>query len=334
MKQRIFGRVLHGGTQKWLQEHDDREIVDFSASLNPFPPRVDWTCDPAAASMYPDDRYEALRGLIARTFGRRPEEVTVGNGSIELIRVFCRTVLALGDAVRIDPPTFGEYALSAELCGAVVREGRSTHPQRVRFLCNPNNPDGALVPHDRAMALLEECGAKGRYLFLDEAFIELSDPAASLSAVRHPDLFVCRSLTKAFAVPGLRFGYGFADPDLVERMEVLRLPWTVNAVAEQFAMAAFPRFGALEESRRRIREEREWMEERIRGCGLTCSPSSANYLLLHLPLPAPELAARLLTHGILVRDCTSFGLPRSIRVAVRTREENRKLAEALAACVP
>jgi threonine-phosphate decarboxylase len=76
------------------------------------------------------------------------------------------------------------------------------------------------------------------------------------------------------------------------------------------------------------------MEEMIRGCGLTCSPSSANYLLLHLPLPAPELAARLLTHGILVRDCTSFGLPRSIRVAVRTREENRKLAEALAACVP
>ncbi|MDD1660540.1 MAG: histidinol-phosphate aminotransferase family protein [Methanomicrobiales archaeon] len=334
MKRRIFGRVLHGGTQKWLQEHDGREVVDFSASLNPFPPRLDWSCDPAAASMYPDDRYEALRGLVARTFGRNPEEVTVGNGSIELIRVFCRAVLEPGDRVRVDPPTFGEYALSAELCGARVQEGASAHAERIRFLCNPNNPDGALVPRDRTISILEECGVNGGYLFLDEAFIELSDPAASLADLRHPALFVSRSLTKAFAVPGLRFGYGFADPDLVERMEVLRLPWSVNAVAEQFAMAAIPRFAALEESRRRIREEREWLEARIRACGLTCSPSSANYLLLHLPLPAPDLSSCLLAHGILVRDCTSFGLPRSIRVAVRTREENRRLAEALTACLP
>jgi threonine-phosphate decarboxylase len=334
MKQRIYGRVLHGGTRKWLQEHDGREILDFSASLNPFPPRVEWSCDPDAVSMYPDDRYGALRGLVARTFGRKPEEVTVGNGSIELIRVFCRAVLEPGDTVRVDSPTFGEYALSAALCGARVQEGASAHAERIRFLCNPNNPDGALVPRVRTISLLEECGLKGGYLFLDEAFIELSDPAASLADVRHPSLFVSRSLTKAFAVPGLRFGYGFADPDLVEQMEILRLPWTVNTVAEQFAMAAIPRFAELEESRRRIREEREWLETRIRDLGIACSPSSANYLLLPLPLPAPELASRLLARGILVRDCTSFGLPRSIRVAVRTREENRRLAEALAACVP
>lgn len=334
MNPRIFGRVIHGGTRKSLQEHDGREVLDFSASLNPFPPRVDWSCDPAEASMYPDDRYEALRGLIARTFGRKPEEVTVGNGSIELIRVFCRAVLEPGDGVRIDPPTFGEYALSAELCGAVVQERASARAERIRFLCNPNNPDGALLPRDRTMALLEECGAKGGYLFLDEAFIELSDPAASLADLRHPALFVSRSLTKAFAVPGLRFGYGFGHPELVERMEVLRLPWTVNAVAEQFAMAAIPLLAALEESRRSIREERQWLEGRIRASGLTCSPSQANYLLIRLPLPAPPLASRLLTRGILVRDCTSFGLPESIRVAVRTREENLQLVEALAACVP
>jgi threonine-phosphate decarboxylase len=333
MKQRIYGRVLHGGTRKWIQEHDGREVLDFSASLNPFPPRVDWSCDPAAVSIYPDDRYEALRGLLARTFGRKPEEVTVGNGSIELIRVFCRAVLEPGDTVRVDPPTFGEYALSAELCGARVQEGDSAQNGRIRFLCNPNNPDGALVPRDRTMSYLEECGATGGYLFLDEAFIELSDPAASLADVRDPSLFVSRSLTKAFAVPGLRIGYGFAEQDLVEQMEVLRLPWSVNAVAEQFAMAAIPRIAALEESRRKILEERVWLEARIRELCLTCSPSSANYLLIRLPVPAPTLAARLMARGILVRDCTSFGLPESIRVAVRTREENLQLVEALAACV-
>ena len=333
MKQPIYGRVLHGGTRKQVQEHDGREVLDFSASLNPFPPRVEWTCDPAAAGMYPDDRYGALRDLIARTFGRKSEEVTVGNGSIELIRVFCRAVLSPGDTVRVDNPTFGEYALSAELCGAMVQEGTSARNARIRFLCNPNNPDGTLLPRSRSLSSLEECHAGGGNLFLDEAFIELADPAESLADVRDPYLFVSRSITKAFAVPGLRFGYGFGDPDLIERMEVLRLPWTVNSVAEQFATAAIARLPELEESRRKIRGERKWLEERITGMGLTCAPSQANYLLVHLPFPAAILATRLLARGILVRDCTSFGLPESIRVAVRTREENRQLAEALAPCV-
>ncbi|MDD1654283.1 MAG: histidinol-phosphate aminotransferase family protein [Methanomicrobiales archaeon] len=333
MKQPIYGRVLHGGTRKQVQEHDGRDVRDFSASLNPFPPRVEWRCDPEAAGMYPDDRYGALRDLIARTFGRKPGEVTVGNGSIELIRVYCRAILEPGDTVRVDPPTFGEYALAAELCGAVIRDGASARKERIRFLCNPNNPDGALLPRDRCLSSLEECRAAGGNLFLDEAFIELADPAESLADVRDPALFVSRSLTKAFAVPGLRFGYGFGDPDLIERMEVLRLPWTVNSVAEQFAMAAIPRLGELEESRRRIRDERGWLEGRIRGMGLACAPSEANYLLVDLPCRAALLASCLLSRGILVRDCTSFGLPESIRVAVRTREENRELLEAMAACV-
>ncbi|MDD1646364.1 MAG: aminotransferase class I/II-fold pyridoxal phosphate-dependent enzyme, partial [Methanomicrobiales archaeon] len=93
------------------------------------------------------------------------------------------------------------------------------------------------------------------------------------------------------------------------------------------------RLPELEESRRKIRGERKWLEEWITGMGLTCAPSQANYLLVHLPFPAAILATRLLVRGILVRDCTSFGLPESIRVAVRTREENRQLVEALAACV-
>jgi threonine-phosphate decarboxylase len=334
MKQPIYGRVLHGGTRKQVREHDGRDVLDFSASLNPFPPRVEWNCDPAAAGMYPDDRYGALRDLIARTFGRKPEEVTVGNGSIELIRVFCRAVLEPGDTVRVDNPTFGEYALAAQLCGAVVQEGAAARNERIRFLCNPNNPDGALLPRERSFSLLDECRAAGGNLFLDEAFIELADPAQSLADIRDPHLFVSRSITKAFAVPGLRFGYGFGDPELIGQMEVLRLPWTVNSVAEQFAMAAIPLLPALQASRKRIREERGWLEATFRGMGLTCASSQANYLLVRLPISAGLLASRLLARGILVRDCTSFGLPESIRVAVRTREENRQLVEALAACVP
>jgi threonine-phosphate decarboxylase len=117
-------------------------------------------------------------------------------------------------------------------------------------------------------------------------------------------------------------------------MEVLRPPWSVNTFAEEFAILAFRHYHLLEESRRRIRVEREWLERNLRSLGLSLRPSSANFLLVSLNRPASELAARLLVKGILVRDCASFGLPDSMRIAVRTREENEQLIEALAACLP
>jgi threonine-phosphate decarboxylase len=188
---------------------------------------------------------------------------------------------------------------------------------------------GAPLPPGRSRTL-----TGSGILFLDEAFIELSDPGQSLAGERDGGLFLLRSLTKAFAVPGLRFGYGFGDPGLVARMEVLRPPWSVNAFAQDFALLAFRNFSLLGESRRRIAGERAWLEGRLRGLGLAPLPSLANFLLVPLEEPASVLAARLLGKGILVRDCASFGLPDSIRVAVRKREENERLVEALSACLP
>jgi threonine-phosphate decarboxylase len=181
--------------------------------------------------------------------------------------------------------------------------------------------------------LLRRVRAAPGILFLDEAFIELSDPSQSLVREEDPALFLLRSLTKAFAVPGLRFGYGFGDAELIARMEVLRPPWSVNAFAQEFALLAFRNYSQLGESRRRIAEERAWLEGRLRDLGLPPHPSSANFLLVPLEEPAAGLAARLLEKGILVRDCASFGLPDHIRVAVRNREEDGQLIEALSACL-
>jgi threonine-phosphate decarboxylase len=390
VKKENFERVVHGGRELSYRKHSGRLLLDFSANLNPFPPEVPWEPDPSALSSYPDDRYEALREVIGRTFGRRPEEIAVGNGSMELIRVFCQAVLSPGDGFYLDPPTFGEYELSARLAGALPVE--EPVRARVRFLCNPNNPTGALLPAARVRedlrqvrnnggipsrgaplppgrsrlrpegplppgtapprsrgtpAPLDSSGSFGTVapsepglpagpgiLFLDEAFIELSDPRESLVHDVDPALFILRSLTKAFAVPGLRFGYGFGDPDLIERMEVLRPPWSVNSFAEEFALLAFQHYDRLGESRQRIAQERDWLEERIGDLGLAPLPSSANFLLVLLGEPASALAARLLEKGILVRDCASFGLPNAMRIAVRTREENEQLIEAISACLP
>ena len=332
MRKNLPKKMEHGGRVRWHRTRERGELLDFSANVNPYPPRIPWTPDPLVLKDYPDDRYELLKEVIGRAFGRDTAEVTIGNGSVELIRAFCSAMLGDGDMACIRPPTFAEYEMAVKLAGA--RCTADENGAVVRFLCNPNNPTGLLHTRPELLRLLEKTAGQGACLFLDEAFIELADPHQSLADVSHENLFVLRSLTKSFAVPGIRFGYGFGTPELIEKVETVRLPWTVNAFAESFAIEAFRHYEDLERSRERVARERNWLSGRLDDLGLVYEPPSANYILLAVPLEAEVLVERLFSRGILVRDCRSFGLPRHIRVAVRTREENWQLIEALEACLP
>jgi threonine-phosphate decarboxylase len=327
-------RVVHGGTGKRQQEKTHKNVLDFSASVNPYPPRFAWEIDPACLEYYPDDTYAALKERIGQVFHRPTEEICVGNGSIELIRVFCSVVFRDATHSRTfyaESPTFGEYALSARLAGAEPAVTQSA--AAVTFLCNPNNPTGRLARKDEVLRQLESVGKHGGYLFCDEAFIELSDPEESVADTRNPHLFTLRSLTKCFSVPGIRFGYGFGDPALVEKIETARSPWSVNAYAETYAMQALLHMDELRLSRTAIGQERARLVTELEALGLTCQPTSANYLLADCSRPVTPLCEQLAARGILVRDCTSFGLPTFVRIAVRIRDENRVLLEALAACM-
>ncbi|MDH7594127.1 MAG: histidinol-phosphate transaminase [Methanomicrobiales archaeon] len=324
-------KVVHGGRGRWFERRSGMRILDFSASMNPFPPQVEWEIDREALGEYPDDDYEELKGAISRAFNRPAEEITVGNGSIEIIRSFCAAALNPMDEYHVEPHTFGEYAYSAGLRGA-VRSPDATRA-KVRFICNPNNPTGELTGRRELLGIVDRMGERGGYLFVDEAFIELSDSGQSVSDVSKRGLVVCRSLTKSFAVPGIRFGFGFADEELIQRLESLRLPWTVNAYAEAFAMKAMEHLPELKRSSMYIVEERRWLTERLREMGLVVPPSYANFILVHLPCRADLLQKRLLEQQVLVRDCTSFGLPFAIRIGVRGRAENERLIGAMMECL-
>jgi threonine-phosphate decarboxylase len=327
-------KVVHGGTGKRQREKTRKNILDFSASVNPFPPAIDWNADCLDFSEYPDDTYSCLKERIGEVFGREPEEICVGNGSIEIIRVFCQVIFrenAGAGRFFIEPPTFGEYDLSARLAGAV--RVKNPNDARVRFVCNPNNPTGTLLHRPELLEMLRDAGTHGGTLFCDEAFISLADPEESLVPVRDPFLFVLHSLTKSFAVPGLRIGFGFGDPELVEKIETARSPWCVNAYAEAFAMEALLHMGDLADARWRIARERETLVSGIRSMGLECNPSSVNFLLVETGRVAAPLCSTLAGKNILVRDCSSFGLPTCIRIAIRTPSENRALLEALESCV-
>ena len=327
-------RVVHGGIGKRHMEKTNKTVLDFSASVNPYPPRFTWTMDPDRLSEYPDDSYTALKERISTVFHKDPAEICVGNGSIELIRAFCAVAFRNGSdkhSFFLESPTFGEYSLSAFLAGSVQTEERSKAD--VSFLCNPNNPTGRLLSRDEVIQNLHAVQSDGGMLFCDEAFIELADPRQSVADLCDPGLFVVRSLTKCFSVPGIRFGYGFGDPAIIEKIETARSPWGVNAYAEAYAMEAFLHMDELAISRSRIDTERLWLVSEIQARGMHCHPSSTNFILIDCGRKVTPLCERLALMGILVRDCTSFGLPEAIRVAVRTREENERFIEALAICV-
>jgi threonine-phosphate decarboxylase len=324
-------REVHGGTGKRQREKTKKNVLDFSASVNPFPPVFSWHMDLSCLEQYPDDGYCELKEQIARTFHRSTEEICVGNGSMELIRVFCSIMLKGNKKFFAESHTFGEYALSAHLAGA--HKTGTFQESHVSFVCNPNNPTGILKKKDEMIRYLESIKSYGGLLFCDEAFIELSDPAQSLAGVCDPDLFVLHSLTKSFSVPGIRFGYGFGDPDLIEKVEITRPPWSVNAFAEAYAMQAFQHWDKLTESRTAIAVERDLLDAGICALGLRCYPSAANFILVECSRDVTTLCNCLVHRNILVRNCTSFGLPTCIRVAVRTRHENQILLEALSACM-
>ena len=333
MRDNFPNKVIHGGLLQLGSNNYNKYITDYSASINPCPPETGWKQDINRLKDYPDDSYTRLKKEISAHHGVKTENISVGNGSVEIIRSLFKAVLNPGDNVLTERHTFGEYRFSAELAGASCSHDPEV-PHRLRVICNPNNPSGEIISGEEIMAIADDCSEKGIMLYVDEAFMDLSDSDESVAGCGYDNVIVSRSLTKSFAVPGLRVGYGIGSPQVIKKIEAVRLPWTVNSLAEDFAISAIRNYDRLEYSRIKIRTERDYLCEGLEKLGLNYQPPSANYILFSTGILSSELTVKLLEKGFYVRDCTSFGLPRSIRIAVRKREENERLLEALKECLP
>jgi histidinol-phosphate aminotransferase len=240
-------------------------------------------------------------------------------------------------------PTFGEYSRASGIVGAEVIELTLELPDfalnvaelaarlegerpDVVFLCNPNNPTGRLLS-DREVAEIAAACAPG-ILVLDEAyraFVTL-DPFGPLLA---ENCVVMRSMTKDFAIPGLRLGYALAAPRLVEQMMHFQPPWSVSGTAQAAGMAAI---GDLEHLRRTLSQTRQLavdLKRDLAAIGARIVPSSTHYCLVDVSAygGGTHWRRKLLPHGIQLRDCTSFGLPDYVRIGTRLPKQNRRLLE-------
>ncbi|MCM2359802.1 MAG: threonine-phosphate decarboxylase CobD [Geobacteraceae bacterium] len=326
------------------------EILDFSASINPLgpPPGVRQAVTAAFDSLvhYPDSDCTELAAALARSHGVAPANVCVANGSTELI--FHLPRLVAGRRALLVAPTFSEYAEALLQAGweydyLVLKSdaGFALSPDALRvelakgygllFLCNPGNPTGRLYGREEVAEILALCREAGTFLVLDEAFMDFcEEESAKQLVVASGAGVVLRSMTKFFAIPGLRLGYALAAPHLVERLAELRPPWSVNTLAQAAGLAALADSGYASRSLAYLAAERAFLASGLGELrGVRVFQGAANYLLAELTggMTATKLRERLLASRILIRDCGNYrGLDgRFFRVAVRSREENRRL---------
>ncbi len=313
---------------------DPRAILDLSQNLAPLPPppsvrQAIASCD---YHQYPDPSYRRLREALGQRHGVGPEWVLPGNGASELLFLACRALLAPGDRVVVLAPTFSEYERAARASAAQVvhfwarpedgfrwrlknicRELQALRPAMV-FLCCPNNPTGLYLAKEEVELLVSSL-SEG-VLVLDESFVDFVEGAwDSLELAKGAKVLVIHSLTKVFALAGVRLGYTLGRPELLERLRAHQPPWSVNAFAEAAGMACASEEGHVRTVRRLVAEARAAMATGLRNLGLTVIEGVANFLLVEVG-DAPSFRRRLLTSGVCVRDCTSFGLSSYVRVAV------------------
>ena len=347
----------HGGTVYAAARHlgvPVEDILDFSASINPLgPPSGVREAVMAAFGRvvhYPDPEAVELREALARRHGVRPEQVCVANGSTELIHAIPR--LHSGRRALIVAPAFSEYAAALEKAGWEIHyhylapenrfalspgdlEARLAVGFDLLVLANPGNPTGTLIPLPVVAELLDICRSTGTVPVIDEAFMDFCEQESTVSAtVSDGRGLVLRSVTKFYALPGLRLGYAVGAQEQVERLFRLMPPWCVGTLAQAAGVAALADNDYRERTLSLIDKERNVLSTSLSTLpGLRPYPSAANYLLVELTSgpTASDLAARLFSRRILIRDCATFpGLSgRFFRVAVRTREENQLLLEAL-----
>ncbi|MBU2227072.1 MAG: cobyric acid synthase [Proteobacteria bacterium] len=327
------------------------EILDFSANINPLG-LPEWlrpliSSRVGALVHYPDPDCTDLVRAFAEHHDVCPDEILMGNGETELLYLLPRV---LGKARAVIPvPAYVDYAAAAEQAGMAIatiplREEMDFYPDlgeieaalrgdEIAFLGRPNNPTGIFLPAD---ALREIALRRPETAFVvDEAFADFVSGESLLAGPRPANLVVLRSLTKFYAIPGLRLGAVVADREIIRRLRAILPPWSVNTLAQAVGAAALRDAGYAEETRQFVGERRAELVAELEAIpGLTVYPGTANFLLIRIDrgdIAAPELAGRLLADGIAVRVCDNFaGLDRRFfRVAVRTAGENGRLCRSL-----
>lgn len=323
------------------------DILDFSTCCNPYSPpaiirRAMAGCD---IQHYPDPESEQLVHGLSNKLGIKPENIIAGSGSTELLRMIATAYFGEKSTVLLLSPTYGEYETACSIVNARLVKYVLQEKQGFRldstdfisfaqplapagiFICNPNNPTGQYLSRPEIENLIS--ALPDTLLILDEAYIAFT-PAGwnSLDLLRRGNLVIVRSMTKDFALAGLRLGYAVATQSTINTLKKVRPPWNVSTPAQQAGLAALDCEDYIRKSNLHITECKNYLISAISRLGFTVNHTQTNFFLVRTG-HAAAFRQKLLQKNILVRDCTSFGLPDYIRISPRNMSDCRKLVQTM-----
>lgn len=338
-------KQIHGGD---IYQYEN--ILDFSANINPFgtPEGVREAVRNSVDSVkhYPDIFCRELREKIGKAEGVGKENVICGNGAADLIYrlVFAKkpkTALVLA-------PGFAEYEQALRAHGTEVRYyylnkedfrlkesflDTLTEDLTMLCICSPNNPTGTTIEPKLLERIRIKCKEKGIFLLMDECFNDFLEEPEQYSlkekAKSDTNVFLLKAFTKMYGMAGIRLGYGIcADRALLEQMYEAGPPWNVSTVAQHAGIAALEDTEYPKRTRAYIKEQREYLYQELSALGIHYWKTEANYIFFQA---FEGLKEAMIDEGILIRDCSNYpGLAKGYyRIAVKTKEENQKLVQAL-----
>lgn len=336
------------------------DIVSFSANVNPLGASKRALSllkeHPEVISAYPDPAYTGLKSAIANYTGADPEDIILGNGVTELLKL-ALTALSPKHALLLGP-TYSQYEEDLALLGskvshllAVKERDFGLTPEDVTnalqedtdlvILCNPNNPTSFAFHTEEIRSILTQLKERNIRLLIDETYVEFRMKEEDISAVPllsdFDNLFVLRGTSKFFATPGLRLGYALTKNRVIKDAAFsVTDTWNINAVASLVGAGMFADDEYIRAVRKTTEEEKNFLSSSVASFpGYKVYPIHANFMLVELPsrLRSPEVFDALIRKGLMVRDCASFPSfgTHFIRICFMNHRDNERLATALGA---
>ena len=302
---------------------------------------------------YPDPKGLALKSALARHLNVDAAQITLGNGSHELLMLIGQCFVDANTSVVFSEFGFAVFPIATAAAGArsvrvaALARDHATMPlghdldamaaaiqpdTRLIYLANPNNPTGTWFDDAALEKFLARVPAT-TLVVVDEAYAEFVTSPGLSSALqflsRHPNLVVTRTFSKAHALAGLRVGYAISSPEVAAIFERLRESFNVNGLALAAAEAALTDQAHITKGREWNLAEREWLAGRLRARGLRVLPSQTNFVLIDFGQDAAPIERALFERGVIARPMGGYGLPECLRISVGSRAENERLLEAL-----
>ena len=290
-------------------------------------------------NLYPDDNYTQLKEAIVNYIGCKIENISVGNGSSELLDLCVKTFVDTNELILSLDPTFSMYSIYAKIVNSryigagegndftinvddVIKSIEENDP-KLTIICNPNNPTGTIIKRDDVLRIVK---STDNVVIVDEAYMEFSNESVVDEIENYDNLIVVKTMSKAFSMAGIRTGYLIANEELVKTIEKVRPPYNLNSISALLATKALKQKDKMLSYVENLKVEREKIYEKLLDMGVKAYKSGANFVFFSSPID--NLAEKLIENDVLIRK---FGgkLDNYYRVTVGSPKENEAFLNAM-----